>query len=536
MFQCKSIVASNRSNYNTSGDITNYLLNCGSYITIRKYINNEFRITVGSRLPGKNAGDTWQERSLELLAGKLELERQRLEVELIEKNFELRKLRYKYQKKADPALWDKIAVLELETRELEYLTTGKDFDLFQVSRDDNLGITKKLQAITQAKRISNPKNDFTSPRKPNKLSTNAKHKIIENCTVMDRLYGDNQYLITLTVPGNTQEIKKAIADYSPYIDNSLYQVIRDLRKRQGYEIDYVGVWEHHKSGKLHKHIVIGSNDLDNQQLRIVSKAIGDQWERILDNMGTGKYIKRGNYSGCLPVIDMYQRSADDIKKTYSNISSWKDHKDTLREIENKDGGKVFVNIQRVRKSVARYLAKYLSKSQGKLSKKDQVFNPVRWWQSSQNLKNIAKDYRLECTVSKSLDNILLLDDLLKFLEKSGAITLSYKNEWDIYAVIDKESGKSKRVNIKPGQPIPANSRRVSNGVQFILYYDQDQFTVINKLLGNVIKELSKKKDTILENKPAITVKPNQEKLTGFDYRNWTKKHKEYWLNIIENSA
>jgi hypothetical protein len=532
-----SIAHTRDYNNRVSKDFSNYVLRAGSQVTVEKFCNNEFRITVCSRLSGKNGGDTWQERKLELTALKIELEKERLTSELADKRIELFKIRKKYQRTGELSDWEKMATLELEIRELEYLTTGKDSEYFQTPLRTSLGITKKMQELKLARQRDQVKKDFTDPRKPNKLSSNAKHKILENCTMMDRLYGENQYLITLTVPGNTPEIKKAVADYSAYIDNLLYQRVRDIRQSWGRNIDYVGVWENQKSGKLHKHIVIGSDNCSDYFLRFVAVQIGGQWENILDSMATFNPIRRGNYSGCLPGLDMYQRTVDDIKKTYPEVKSWSENKKLLRDLKNQSGGKIFVNIQRVRKSVARYLAKYLSKGDIESRKKDNIFNPVRWWQSSKNIKDEAKAYRLKCTFPKDLNKSILLHNAITHLENTDAITLNYQRYFDIYAVLDSVTGKSKRVNVKLGEPIPVNSRRVAGGVQFIMYYDEKRFNEIDNFLEQLIDDLSVKPKAIPANKPSGKIKKyNPDLDSKFDYRKWKINHKNYWLEIIENSA
>lgn len=579
-----------------SGLSADILAHPGSYLKLEKFSNNEFRLTINSRLPGKSSGgDNWENRQLEILASKLEREKSKLITELNDKKYQLSKLRKKYETTGDRLIWDKKAGLELEVIELEHLIYNNYSEYFGPSNESPLGITQKLQEslkndllnlsgsvfnftksnnkinfdssnkalkflANQLDSLINKKNskkEFTAKRKPSKISKLAQHRILELGAIIENRDKKNQYFITLTVPGDTDEIKKAIADFSPYIDNRLNQCIRDCKKLNGWDVSYVSVWENMKSGKLHKHLIISSDKINNNQLKKVAKKIGQTWENILDSMATVKPVRRGNYSGFLPGLDMYKRNQKDIEKKHKNITTWANHKDKLKELANKDGGKIFVNIQRVTKSAARYISKYVSKG----SEKDSNFNPARWWQASKDIRDLAKKERLEATFINDSSKIEKLIFVLNLLENQGLIKKYYKNYWDIWAVGDScfpstsetvkimkfgkvrdikinEPGKTKRINVKPGESIPINGRRVSRGVQFIVYYNENCSDYIKIILENLIKNLSENSQPIEQNKPKIyknNSNDNQEN-SNFDYSRWYKNHTNYWLEIIEKTV
>jgi hypothetical protein len=560
------------STFGLSADI---LAHSGGYLKLEKFSNNEFRLTINSRLPGRaSGGNNWENRQLEILASKLEREKNKLITELNDKKYQLSKLRKKYETTGDKSIWDKKAGLELEVIELEHSIYNNYSEYFGPSNESPLGITQKLQEslkndllnlsdsvfnstkssnkinfhssqktlkflANQLNSLVNKKNskkEFTAKRKPSKISKLAQHRILELGAIIEKRDGKNQFFITLTVPGDTDEIKKAIANFSPYIDLRLTQCIRDCKKLYGWDVSYIMVWENMKSGKLHKHIIISSNKINEKQLREVSEKIGQTWENILDSMATVKPIRRGNYSGFLPGLDMYKRNQKDIEKKHKNITTWANHKDTLKELANKQGGKIFVNIQRVTKSAARYLSKYVSKG----SQKDNNFNPARWWQASKDIRDLAKKERSQATFTNDSSKIEKLIFVLNLLENQGLIKKVNKNYWDIFAVVNSD-GISKRINKKPSEAIPHNSRRVSRGVQFIVYYNENCSDYIKIILENLIKNLS---EFCKSNEVTGKKYLNQDELIDINDRisapginqKIAINHRNYWLEIIENAV
>lgn len=578
---CNPIVTRNGSDSSLSDDILAHGLTSGAVITLRKNIDN-FRIIVQSRYQkSKNDGDTWEQRQIELKTQKIELEKTRLIIELNNKKSEFLKLTRKYEHDKKKDTWERAKVVERDVIELENRIYNKYSEYFPTAGDHLLGNTEKLQEALNRIKCPKLKKHFTADRPPNKLTVGAKNRIRELLIAMDRKYGKNQIIICLSLPGDTIEAKKALADYSPWVDNVLHQCIRDVKKAKGYKgcnVDYVDVWELQKRGALHKHIVIASNDLDFQSLRKIAVKIGDSWESILDMMATTSHVKRGNYAGNLPGIDMYKRTEQARKKSYPNIESWANKKDVLRKLKNNEGDGVFINIQRVQKSVARYLSKYLSKgSNGQ--KKDKIFNPVRWWQSSKEIKNYCKQYRLECTFDIDSDSLDILIESIKYLESENLIEKYFKNYWDIWAIsaavlgrnsldrkgfyvpqrkknnleysqingkkYNKNSFKNKprllRINRKKDTPIELlkNGRRVAFGMQFICYPDRSRFDEINNFLNDIINILGKSQSPIPENKPKspkLVNRYNDDISTVFNYKIWQINHKKYWDDLAKNSG
>lgn len=487
------------------------------YLTLELFANNELRYTFNNKLTPKNNGDTSIERNLECQGRQLDVKINRLRAELIDKKIQLFKLNRIKKTKGSQDIWQKKATLELEIREIEATLTGANSELFLSPGERSLGITNKLQdciksyfghlsdsvlncnqvnflvlilvikfLIFQFKSLivkKDTKENQAKENRPTKFTKLARHRFLEYGQVIEDTCGKNAYFITLTCPGDTVEVYQALSRYSSYIDNRLTQVIRDNKKFASGNIFDLACWEFHKSGKLHKHIVIASDDVSlmgRKFLYSLAKKITLAWERILDDMATTKRTSRGKFKN-LPGIDMYQRDMSQVAKgsKYDYVTSWRDYKKELHSLGH------FVNIQKVKKSVAGYLSKYCSKSELPNKSKNKVlYFPSRWHNACQSLKDMAAAQRLKVIVPICPDILDMMRTALKSSEKN--VKYWHKVHWDIYAQLDSKN-KAKRINRKPWEPRPANSIRVSNGCKMIMYFHKAKFAEVREIVTAIVE-------------------------------------------------
>jgi hypothetical protein len=194
-----------------------------------------------------------------------------------------------------------------------------------------------------------------------------------------------------------------LSRWSGWFINRLKQVFRNWSKYHPAAHECF-VWELQKRGALHLHWVIGC-DVDVEKLSIRLK---DKWYELLKEVGD----KEG--------IDMFAR------KGFG--SSHKDNPDTWQW-----------KIERIEKSIQRYLSKYTSKgfnqnSDGtkSYSKFQKMYSPSQWWGISRNLLKEVQKYRVELKFETlSTEECNLFMDRLFELIPLDAISHYYYNEWSL---------------------------------------------------------------------------------------------------------
>lgn len=235
--------------------------------------------------------------------------------------------------------------------------------------DSSLDITSKLKTppsdeqkyLGQESPEENPKVGFGRPGEGNGFSTNGRRRLMRAGAVLDSLAETpNQVLFcTGTLPGSTYESKLAIAAWSGWAVNA---VKAWFAKRVPAKHDMY-VWEFQKRGALHLHYAILVKDEAVRQ-RIISEW-KQQWERIIDGI-SGK-------SG----VDCWRKNAN---YTHAN------NKSVLQ-----------ADCQECTKSIAKYLSKYVSKSQQQyLDNHWAKCKPSRFWGISRPLcKLLAEQTQTE---------------------------------------------------------------------------------------------------------------------------------------------
>jgi hypothetical protein len=187
------------------------------------------------------------------------------------------------------------------------------------------------------------------------LTPYAKHMIREAAAVLEDVYGKKVAFITLTVPGGTREALDTVALHSRSLQNTFLQNFRD---RAATDLDYVGVWEWQKRGALHIHMAIAVTD--SAEYAYIKKHHRKWWYRALKRLSE----KTG--------VDLFERK---------DGGSWAGQ-----------GHRIRTECARVKKSVGRYMSKYLSKC-SKGDDQEEWVPPGRWWFLSKPLYEKLKGYR-----------------------------------------------------------------------------------------------------------------------------------------------
>ena len=202
-----------------------------------------------------------------------------------------------------------------------------------------------------------------------KFTRKMKNNIRQLASAFDKEYKPEQMLFcTFTLPASVLKAYETLSAYSSYIVNRFNKLFNDCVCSTFHRL---GVWELQKRGALHLHIIVGSEDVEG--LEKIRRKFKQRAIQILDDV-----TKKSD-------VDMWERAAG---------GSWKDDKQKLQ-----------ADVQYVKKSVARYLAKYLSKGGDSMFLKNspekktqqrgqrvsgvwQPFTPVRWSTWSWNVKSL----------------------------------------------------------------------------------------------------------------------------------------------------
>jgi hypothetical protein len=210
--------------------------------------------------------------------------------------------------------------------------------------------------------------------KPKNFGHRAGQKIRECGAMMDKLAPTPEYcrVITLTLAGDTPEAFEAIAKYSGYAVNRIFQPIRRI---DGDDVAWFFVWEYQKRGALHLHIALFHPD------KAVSKECGDtviiKWIEVLKDIqersGVDMFVRRDRKSYASP-------------ENYQNVN------------------------QEMRKSCGGYFSKYAgkaanSKENNYVRRFSKKYPPSRFWGSNRTLKEMCKKFSYESILETELSEI-----------------------------------------------------------------------------------------------------------------------------------
>lgn len=190
------------------------------------------------------------------------------------------------------------------------------------------------------------------PSRPTRFGLNAKRSLLRAGGALEKSAPTEEVVfMTGTLPGSTDDAFRAIAAYSAYIVNSLKAWIANYVPQK---LDFY-CWEYQKRGALHLHYAVWIPDESSRNH--LCDSFREWWIQILHRVG--------EQSGC----DLFRKNSS---------KTWLD-----------DLSKVRASAEICRKSVSRYLAKYLSKSATPSRGPSRYFTPSRWWGTSRPLKSLT---------------------------------------------------------------------------------------------------------------------------------------------------
>lgn len=164
--------------------------------------------------------------------------------------------------------------------------------------------------------------------------------IKEACAVLESIHGTNILFVTLTVPARGVSGARAFATWSGYALLLWNQRLRDVLP----DAQFVSVWEWQKRGALHLHVALASSS--RSCLETFGVNVRKVWWSVLDAVGK----KAG--------VDML--ASEDGRLKF-------------------DGFPLLVtDAQWIKKSLGRYLSKYISKGAVGLNAAC-LYPPPRWW-------------------------------------------------------------------------------------------------------------------------------------------------------------
>lgn len=193
---------------------------------------------------------------------------------------------------------------------------------------------------------------------PSEFSSAAKRAVKNGCAALERKFGKNCVFGTLTLPGSTNLARATLAAWS----SKCVELINKWREYHAPDSLWVYKWEWQKNGALHLHFAIGS--MVPMHLWVLRRTFKSYAFRLFRSLS--------RLSGC----DLFARV---------DGGTWWSTPRALRS-----------RIEKVHKSVARYMAKYLTKPQGNRA----GFSPSRWWGQSRQVRALVRAGR-RCLLLRS---------------------------------------------------------------------------------------------------------------------------------------
>lgn len=194
-----------------------------------------------------------------------------------------------------------------------------------------------LSIVTKSKIDNEPPSGFGTTPRPTKFTRLAKGAVREVCAATENLLQRRAVFCTLTLPGSTPEAMKAVADWSGKMVELIGQWLRDTAP--GSLVAWV--WEWQNRGALHYHAMVANEDVT--LLRQVERRFKDYALHLLEQLcGWSK-------------TDVFARSSG---------GTWRGCLEVAK-----------ISCRPVKKSISRYMSKYLSKGNGAKG----GFYPSRWW-------------------------------------------------------------------------------------------------------------------------------------------------------------
>lgn len=250
--------------------------------------------------------------------------------------------------------------------------------------------------------------------------------------------------VTLTLPANHHDAFTALAAYSGYVINRLFQPIR---RKYGEMCLWFFVWEYQKRGALHVHICIYHPD-ECEGLYIAAQLI-EQWHKILCDL-------------CVMAdCDMFSR---------------KDKKSSTIRYNHQH------HTAPIKKAVGAYFSKYAGKEESKQSWYCQKYPVSRFWGSCKAIKEIIKAHSLEfnfdyvgCEKDCEWKHSEIIDRIISNL---NIVSVSQ------YSFLIQLRGGHVLNRYKDGKKLISNwdGKKVAEGDRTTFYFEQSQFLQAMELL------------------------------------------------------
>ncbi len=199
---------------------------------------------------------------------------------------------------------------------------------------------------------------FGAMPRETKFGSFGRRTIKNACGALETKFGKRLVFATLTLPGSTRAARDAVCKFSA-------KVVELLTKWIAYNVpgaQWCYVWERQRSGALHLHAAIGHESA--RALRPLERDFQRYAHRLWQTISR------------LSGVDCFERAAG---------GTWRGNIKVLRS-----------NCVPVRKSVKRYMAKYLSKGVAGVP----GGFPSRWWGCSKRLRAWIDELR-QCTRRKT---------------------------------------------------------------------------------------------------------------------------------------
>lgn len=232
------------------------------------------------------------------------------------------------------------------------------------------------------------------PSRATVFGLNAKRQLIRSGAAMAESCCTEECLfLTGTLPGSTEDAFRAIASYSGYIVNGLKAWISNYVPSK---LDFY-CWEYQKRGALHLHYCVHvptSSDRD-----AIISGFHSWWVQALSRVGD------------LAGSDLFRKNS-----RFTHLT---------------DTSKVRAVAEVCRKSPARYLAKYLSKSASPARGVARAFTPSRWWGTSRPLKSLLSSLTSVVEIAESGYHAIRRkwEDVKREWSTSEGVTYSYLHKF-----------------------------------------------------------------------------------------------------------
>lgn len=231
------------------------------------------------------------------------------------------------------------------------------------------------------------------PARASSFGINAKRQLIRRGAAMeDEALPEECLFLTGTLPGSTENSFRAIAEWSSYIVHRLKAWIANYVRAK---LDFY-CWEYQKRGALHLHYCVHVPDCAAREM--ILGAFRPWWISILHRVG-----EKAN-------ADLFRRDSG-----FTHLI---------------DESKVRAVAEVCRKSPARYLAKYLSKSCTPNRGHGRFFTPARFWGTSRPLKALC-DRLTECVeiIEGGYQRIRLVwESVSHACASSDSVTYGYRHK------------------------------------------------------------------------------------------------------------